>query len=61
MVLRRIIKQLLNSSYSCTLYGFPGVSFTDRNYSSRIGLAATRNTSSPEHLMRLTPGASGAA
>jgi hypothetical protein len=49
------------SATSCTLYGFPGVSFADRNYSSRIGPAATRNTSSPEHLIRLTPGASGTA
>lgn len=49
------------SATSWSLYGFPSVSFTDKNYSSQVGPAAARNTSSPEHLIRLTPGASGAA
>jgi hypothetical protein len=44
------------SSTSCTLYGFPGVSFTGETYAVQVGPAASRNRASPEHLVTLAPG-----
>jgi Protein of unknown function (DUF4232) len=45
------------SHATCTLYGFPGVSFTGETYSVQVGPAATRNHASPESLVTLAPGA----
>jgi hypothetical protein len=45
------------SSATCTLYGFPGVSFTGETYQVQVGPAATRNHSSPEATVTLAPGA----
>jgi Protein of unknown function (DUF4232) len=44
------------SSGTCTLYGFPGVSFTGETYSVQVGPGATRNHSSPEAVVTLAPG-----
>ena len=49
------------SGATCTLYGFPGVSFTGETYAVQVGPAATRNHSSPEHLVTLAPGAVASA
>jgi hypothetical protein len=45
----------------CTLYGFPRVSLTGENYSTRVGAAATSNHGSPEHLITLPPDGSALA
>lgn len=44
------------SPATCTLYGFPGVSFTGETYSVQVGPAATRNHSSAEAVVTLAPG-----
>ncbi len=44
------------SATSCTLYGFPGVSFSGETYSVQVGPAATRDHASPEALVTLAPG-----
>lgn len=49
------------SATACTLYGFPGVSFTGETYAVQVGPAASRNHSSPEHLVTLAPGAVASA
>lgn len=49
------------SDASCTLYGFPGVSFTSQNYSTQVGAVATRNHRSPQHLITLPPEGSAIA
>jgi Protein of unknown function (DUF4232) len=49
------------SQATCTLYGFPGVSFTGETYAVQVGPAATRNHASPEHLVTLAPGAVASA
>jgi hypothetical protein len=49
------------SATTCTLYGFPGVSFTGETYAVQVGPAASRNHSSPEHLVTLAPGAVASA
>jgi Protein of unknown function (DUF4232) len=49
------------SAATCTLYGFPGVSFTGETYSVQVGPAATRNLSSPRQLVTLAPGAVASA
>jgi hypothetical protein len=49
------------SQATCTLYGFPGVSFTGETYSVQVGPAATRNHASPESLVTLAPGAVASA
>ncbi len=49
------------SAGTCTLYGFPGVSFTGETYSVQVGPAATRNHSSPEAVVTLAPGAVASA
>jgi hypothetical protein len=43
------------SATPCTLYGFPAVAFTGKNYTTRVGPAATRNQSSPERLVTIEP------
>jgi Protein of unknown function (DUF4232) len=45
------------SSTSCTLYGYPGVSFVTAPPYNQIGLAAKRTTTTPVKLIRLRPGA----
>lgn len=45
------------SPTACTLYGYPGVSLAGGTPVTQIGLAATRNTDSPRHLVTLAPGA----
>jgi hypothetical protein len=50
------------SSVTCSLYGYPGVSFvTARSGGSQIGLAATESTTTPRRLVILAPGATGNA
>ena len=49
------------SATACTLYGYPGVSFTGETYSVQVGPAATRNPSSPKVLVTLAPGAVASA
>jgi hypothetical protein len=49
------------SAATCTLSGFPGVSFTGETYAVQVGPAASRNHSSPEQLVTLAPGAVASA
>ena len=49
------------SSATCTLYGFPGVSFTGETYAVQVGPAATRNPASHPTLVTLAPGALASA
>ncbi len=49
------------SGATCTLYGFPGVSFTGETYSVQVGPAATRNPASKPTLVTLAPGAVASA
>jgi hypothetical protein len=49
------------SSATCSLYGFPGVSFTGETYEVQVGPAATRNHSSAEAVVTLAPGATASA
>jgi hypothetical protein len=44
------------SGASCTLYGYPGVSFVTAQGGSQIGPAAIRNPTMPAALVTLTPG-----
>jgi hypothetical protein len=46
---------------SCTLYGFPGVSFVTGVNGSQIGLAATENPIRPRRLVTLAPGKTASA
>jgi Domain of unknown function (DUF4232) len=46
--------EFLNVSLvTCTLHGFPGVTFSGGNYSIQVGPAARDNLGSPEHLVTL--------
>jgi hypothetical protein len=48
--------QFVNTSgSSCTLYGYPGVSFVTAQGGSQIGPAATRNPAQPKQLVTLAP------
>src|SRR5215472_2104913 len=49
------------SPASCTLYGFPGVSFTGETYAVQVGPAAARNHASTEQVVTLAPGAMASA
>jgi hypothetical protein len=49
------------SGTTCTLYGFPGVSFTGETYAVQVGPAATRNPASKPSLVTLAPGAVASA
>jgi hypothetical protein len=49
------------SGSTCTLYGFPGVSFTGETYAVQVGPAATRNPGSKPALVTLPPGAVASA
>ena len=49
------------SATTCTLYGFPGVSFTGETYAVQVGPAATRNAASKATLVTLAPGALASA
>jgi hypothetical protein len=49
------------SASTCTLYGFPGVSFSGESYAVQVGPAATRNQSSPKAVVTLAPGAVASA
>jgi hypothetical protein len=44
------------SSASCTLYGYPGVSFVTGTGGSLIGIPATENPAHPRKLITLAPG-----
>ena len=44
------------SGSSCTLYGYPGVSFVTAQGGSQIGPAASRNPAMPKALVTLAPG-----
>jgi ABC-type transport system substrate-binding protein len=50
-----------DSSTTCTLYGFPGVSFTGETSAVQVGPAATRNHTIQPRLVTLAPGAVGSA
>jgi hypothetical protein len=50
-----------DSSTTCTLYGFPGVSFTGETYAVQVGPAATRNYATQPSLVTLAPGAVASA
>jgi Protein of unknown function (DUF4232) len=43
------------SGASCTLYGYPGVSFVSGIGGSQIGIPATRNPTTPKQLITLAP------
>jgi Protein of unknown function (DUF4232) len=49
------------SSSTCTLFGFPGVSFVTKVGGSQVGSAATRSTTSTAKLVTLAPGATANA
>ena len=49
------------SSTTCTLYGYPGVSFTGETYAVQVGPAATRNHTATVALVTLAPGAVASA
>ena len=49
------------SSTTCTLYGYPGVSFTGETYAVQVGPAATRNHTIQPSLVTLAPGAVASA
>jgi hypothetical protein len=49
------------SGTACTMYGFPGVSFTGETYAVQVGPAASRNHSSKEAVVTLAPGAVASA
>jgi hypothetical protein len=49
------------SSASCTLYGYPGVSFVTGVGGGQIGIPATENPTNPRKLITLAPGQSGHA
>lgn len=49
------------SRATCTLYGFPGVSFTGKTFASQVGPAAVRTHTTPERLVTLAPGAVASA
>jgi len=44
------------STATCTLYGFPGISFTGETYAVQIGPAGARNHASTEQVVTLAPG-----
>ena len=49
------------STSTCTLFGFPGVSFTGETYAVQVGPAAARNHASAEQVVTLAPGAVASA
>ena len=49
------------SGASCTLYGYPGVSFVTGVGGSQIGIPATESPTSPRRLITLAPGQAGHA
>jgi hypothetical protein len=49
------------SAASCTLYGYPGVSFVTGTGGSQIGIPATENPAHPRKLITLAPGQAGHA
>jgi hypothetical protein len=49
------------SGASCTLYGYPGVSFVTRVGGRQIGIPATENPTKPRKLITLAPGQAGHA
>ena len=49
------------SGTTCTLYGYPGVSFAGGSPVSQIGLAATEDPATPRQLVTLAPGAAASA
>jgi ABC-type transport system substrate-binding protein len=50
-----------DSSTACTLYGFPGVSFTGETYAVQVGPAATRNHALQPSLVTIAPSAVASA
>jgi Protein of unknown function (DUF4232) len=49
------------STSTCTLFGFPGVSFTGETYAVQVGPAGARNHASAEQVVTLAPGAVASA
>jgi Protein of unknown function (DUF4232) len=52
-----VIDYTNTSSTSCTLYGYPGISFVTAPPYQQIGLAAKRTATTPVKLITLAPGA----
>jgi hypothetical protein len=50
-----------NSTATCTLYGYPGVSLAGGTPVHQIGVAADENPSTPRRLVTLKPGSSASA
>ncbi|MGN6793617.1 MAG: DUF4232 domain-containing protein, partial [Streptosporangiaceae bacterium] len=50
-----------NSTATCTLYGYPGVSLAGGTPVHQIGAAADENPSTPRELVTLKPGADASA
>jgi Protein of unknown function (DUF4232) len=49
------------ANYTCTLYGYPGVSLAGGTPVAQVGLAATENAATPRELVSLPPGGSANA
>lgn len=49
------------SAATCTLYGYPGVSFAGGSPVSQIGVAATEDPATPRQLVAVAPGAEASA
>ncbi len=49
------------SGHTCTLYGYPGVAFTNSHTGQQVGAPASRNPQHPPRLVNLAPGASASA
>jgi hypothetical protein len=49
------------SGATCTLYGYPGVSFVTGDGGTQIGIPATENPTHPRQLITLAPGQAGHA
>jgi hypothetical protein len=49
------------ASYTCTLYGYPGVSLANGTPVTQVGLAASENGATPRELVSLPPGGSASA
>ena len=49
------------SNVTCTLYGYPGISFAGGTPVSQIGIAATESNVTPRKLVTLAPNAAGNA
>ena len=49
------------ANYTCTLYGYPGVSLANGSPVTQVGLAASENGATPRELVSLAPGGTASA